>query len=253
MGCLVRYDDPQLLNSGSDANFWTSPFVLAIQNAGVGSLPSVFNAVILIAVLSVGNASVYGASRTLAALADNGQAPKILGYIDRAGRPLVAIIVSSSLGALCYIVTLKPSQRQEAWNWMFAGELQNSEIIQAHIDTACVSVGACINFYMGIDLSLPYPFPTGLEIPRSHVGRIAIPLAGRGYRFLDRIGNQRLDPNSPVLDRVCTYRIQRDVVLGSHQELLRSVSRGAHCDRHVHRVQAVEEDNHPTCQRYRRR
>lgn len=93
---------------------------MAIKNAGVGGLPSVFNAVILIAVLSVGNASVYGASRTLAALADNGQAPKILGYIDRAGRPLVAIIVSSSLGALCYIVVLKPSKRQEAWNWMFA-------------------------------------------------------------------------------------------------------------------------------------
>lgn len=56
----------------------------------------------------------------MAALADNGQAPKILGYIDRTGRPLVAIIFASSLGALCYIVTLKPSQRQEAWNWMFA-------------------------------------------------------------------------------------------------------------------------------------
>ncbi|KAL6243887.1 histidine permease [Rhinocladiella similis] len=120
VGLLVPWDDPRLLNSGSTSNTWTSPFVLAIKNAGVGGLPSVFNAVILIAVLSVGNASVYGASRTLAALADNGQAPKILGYIDREGRPLVAIIVSSSLGALCYIVNLKPSQRQEAWNWMFA-------------------------------------------------------------------------------------------------------------------------------------
>ncbi|KIW30516.1 uncharacterized protein PV07_06257 [Cladophialophora immunda] len=120
VGCLVRWDDPRLLNSGSSANNWTSPFVLAIKNAGVGGLPSVFNAVILIAVLSVGNASVYGASRTLAALADNGQAPKILGYIDKTGRPLVAIIFSSALGALCYIVALSPSQRQEAWNWMFA-------------------------------------------------------------------------------------------------------------------------------------
>jgi len=94
--------------------------VLSIKNAGVGGLPSVFNAVILIAVLSVGNASVYGASRTMAALADHGQAPKILGYIDREGRPLVAIIVASSLGGLCYIVALDPAQRQEAWNWMFA-------------------------------------------------------------------------------------------------------------------------------------
>jgi amino acid transporter len=120
VGLLVRYDDPRLLNSGSTSNTWTSPFVLSIKNAGVGGLPSVFNAVILIAVLSVGNASVYGASRTMAALADHGQAPKILGYIDREGRPLVAIIVASSLGGLCYIVALDPAQRQEAWNWMFA-------------------------------------------------------------------------------------------------------------------------------------
>jgi len=94
--------------------------VLAIKNAGVDGLPSVFNAVILIAVLSVGNASVYGSSRTLAALADQGQAPKILGYIDNAGRPLVSIILASLLGCLCYIVNLSPSRRQEAWNWMFA-------------------------------------------------------------------------------------------------------------------------------------
>jgi yeast amino acid transporter len=120
IGCLVRWDDPRLLNSGSSSNTWTSPFVLAIKNAGVGGLPSVFNAVILIAVLSVGNASVYGSSRTLAALADQGQAPKILGYIDRAGRPLVSIIISSALGCLCYIVALPPARRQEAWNWMFA-------------------------------------------------------------------------------------------------------------------------------------
>jgi amino acid transporter len=117
---LVRYDDPALLNSGSTSNTWTSPFVLAIKNAGVDGLPSVFNAVILIAVLSVGNASVYGSSRTLAALADQGQAPKILGYIDNAGRPLVSIILASALGCLCYIVNLSPSRRQEAWNWMFA-------------------------------------------------------------------------------------------------------------------------------------
>lgn len=120
MGCLVRYDDEHLLNSGGAFDYWTSPFVLAIKNAGVDGLPSVFNAVILIAVLSVGNASVYGSSRTLAALADQGQAPKILGYIDNAGRPLVSIIIASLLGCLCYIVNLSASRRQEAWNWMFA-------------------------------------------------------------------------------------------------------------------------------------
>jgi amino acid transporter len=49
-----------------------------MTNAGIKGLPSVFNVVIMIAVLSVGNSSIYGASRTLAALAEQHQAPKIL-------------------------------------------------------------------------------------------------------------------------------------------------------------------------------
>lgn len=58
---------------------------------------------ILCAVLSVGNSSVYGASRTLCALAENGQAPKILAYIDRKGRPLSSIVLSMLVGCVAYI------------------------------------------------------------------------------------------------------------------------------------------------------
>lgn len=80
IGTLVPYNDKNLLgSSSSDVN--ASPFVIAVRNAGISVVPSIMNVVILIAVLSVGNSSIYGASRTLAALADRGQAPKILGYI----------------------------------------------------------------------------------------------------------------------------------------------------------------------------
>lgn len=85
--------------------------MVAIKNAGVDDLPTIFNAVLLIAVLSVGNASVYGSSRTLVALADQIQASRILGYIDNAGRPLVSIILASLLGCLYYIINLSPSRR----------------------------------------------------------------------------------------------------------------------------------------------
>lgn len=101
VGLLVRYDDPRLLTGGS-ANAAASPFVISIKNAGIEVLPSVMNVVILIAVLSVGNSSIFGSSRTLAALADQGQAPKILGYIDRKGRPLVSIGVASAIGFVAY-------------------------------------------------------------------------------------------------------------------------------------------------------
>lgn len=101
VGLLVPYTDERLLQYGS-ANAAASPFVISIQNAGIEVLPSVMNVVILISVLSVGNSSVFGSSRTLAALAEQGQAPRILGYIDRKGRPLVAIGVAFAFGFIAY-------------------------------------------------------------------------------------------------------------------------------------------------------
>ena len=119
VGCLVPYTDAALIGaSSSDAN--ASPFVIAVRNAGISAVPSIMNVVILIAVLSVGNSSIYGSSRTIAALADRGQAPKILGYIDRSGRPLVAIIFSSSFGFIAYIVAAGDETRTKAFNWMIA-------------------------------------------------------------------------------------------------------------------------------------
>lgn len=118
VGLLVPYTDPQLLDGSSSADAKASPFVIAIQNAGISGLPSVMNVVIMIAVLSVGNSSVYGSSRTLAALAEQGQAPKIFAYIDRKGRPLFSILLASALGLLCYLAA--SSQQTVAFEWMMA-------------------------------------------------------------------------------------------------------------------------------------
>ena len=72
----------------------------------------------MLAVISVGNSSVYGSSRTLAALADQGQAPAILGYVDKRGRPLVAIAVALAFGLLAFFAG---SELQiQAFNWMIA-------------------------------------------------------------------------------------------------------------------------------------
>jgi amino acid transporter len=120
VGCLVPYDDPELLNGTGSQDANASPFVIAVKNAGISVVPSIMNVVILIAVLSVGNSSVYGSSRTMAALADRGQAPKILGYIDNTGRPLVSIIVASAIGLLCFIVAAGTDTRTQAFNWMLA-------------------------------------------------------------------------------------------------------------------------------------
>jgi amino acid transporter len=117
VGLLVPYTDTRLL-SASSADAKASPFVIAIKNAGIGGLDSVMNVVIMIAVLSVGNSSVYGSSRTLAALAEQGQAPRFLAYIDREGRPIFSILVASALGLLCYLAA--SDKEPQAFEWMIA-------------------------------------------------------------------------------------------------------------------------------------
>ncbi|KAF2749368.1 amino acid permease [Sporormia fimetaria CBS 119925] len=120
VGLLVPYNEPSLLNANNFADAATSPFVIAIENAGIEVLPSVFNTVIMLAVLSVGNSAVYGSSRTLAALAEQHQAPKFLAYIDRQGRPLAAIAVASTLGLLAFLAGGPRKRQEEAFTWMLA-------------------------------------------------------------------------------------------------------------------------------------
>ncbi|CEO58699.1 Putative General amino-acid permease GAP1 [Penicillium brasilianum] len=118
VGLLVPYDTERLVTGSSSADAHASPFVIAIENAGIKGLPSVMNVVIMIAVLSVGNSSVYGSSRTLAALAEQGQAPRFLAYIDRKGRPLWSIFVASVIGLLCFLAA--SDKQTVAFTWMMA-------------------------------------------------------------------------------------------------------------------------------------
>ncbi|PSR91904.1 amino acid permease/ SLC12A domain-containing protein [Coniella lustricola] len=115
VGLLVPYNDVRLLGSKTSNDSSASPFVIAIQDAGIQVLPSVMNAVILMACMSVGNSAVFGSSRTLAALADQGQAPAILSYIDQRGRPLVAIIIAGVFGLLAYLANLENEEAVLSW------------------------------------------------------------------------------------------------------------------------------------------
>ncbi|KAL2136853.1 hypothetical protein VTI74DRAFT_579 [Chaetomium olivicolor] len=115
---LVPYNEPRLLGATNIADASASPFVIAIESAGTTILPSVMNGVILVSVISVGNSAVFGSSRTLAALAMQGQAPKILAYLDRRGRPLVSIIFASCVGLLAFLANFQSHTR--VFDWLLA-------------------------------------------------------------------------------------------------------------------------------------
>jgi amino acid permease len=61
------------------------------------------NVVILVSVVSIGVSGVYGGSRTLVALGEQGYAPKFFTYIDRSGRPLWAVVFILAWGVLSYM------------------------------------------------------------------------------------------------------------------------------------------------------
>lgn len=101
VGLIVPENSPLYSGEGSESRH--SPFVIAIQLAHIKVLPSIFNAVILIAVMSVANSCTFGSTRTIQALAANGMAPKFLAYIDKRGRPLSVVILQLLFGCLAFV------------------------------------------------------------------------------------------------------------------------------------------------------
>lgn len=104
VGLLISHDDDNLLGGDNPyINVDASPFVLVGKYAGLDGFDSFMNVVILVSVLSIGVSAVYGGSRTLTALAQQGYAPKIFSYIDRSGRPLMSVLFVCAFGPLAYV------------------------------------------------------------------------------------------------------------------------------------------------------
>lgn len=75
----------------------SSPYVIAINRAGIKVLPSIINAAILTSAFSAGNSFLYTSSRILYGLAIRGQAPEIFSRVTKAGLPFNAVVFCVSL------------------------------------------------------------------------------------------------------------------------------------------------------------
>ncbi|KAH7146965.1 amino acid permease-domain-containing protein [Dactylonectria estremocensis] len=115
---LVPSDNPRLMGGNSHVYASASAFIIAIETAGVTILPSVMNAVILIAVISVGNSAVFGSSRTLLALAEQSHAPRFFAYVDKQGRPLMAILLAVCVGLMGFFADVEV--HQTIFHWLLA-------------------------------------------------------------------------------------------------------------------------------------
>jgi len=112
IGFLIPFNDPNLLRSGEE-NIAYSPFTIVFQHLpGVGAwAANLMNFVILSAVLSAGNSSLYVGSRMLYAMAHSGQAPARCGHVNQRGVPTTALWVTALIGALAFFASTVGEQK----------------------------------------------------------------------------------------------------------------------------------------------
>lgn len=117
IGVLVPYNDDRLLSAikNSEPGAAASPWVIAINRAGIKALPSIINAVILTSATSSGNAFLYTGSRYLYALAQNAQAPRFLLKCSKNGVPYYCVLITWSIGLLTFMSVSSGSSKVFAW------------------------------------------------------------------------------------------------------------------------------------------
>ncbi|EJD51892.1 hypothetical protein AURDEDRAFT_111470 [Auricularia subglabra TFB-10046 SS5] len=140
IGLLVPSNEPGLSLGAEDAR--GSPFVIAIQNAGIKVLPSIINAALLSSAWSAASSDLYTSSRALYGLALSGNAPRIFSRTTKNGLPLVSIIFCTAFGFLSYMATSESAG--EVFNW-FANMTSTAGLV--------TWLGICITytrFYAGM-------------------------------------------------------------------------------------------------------
>ena len=83
-----------------------SPFTMVFEKVGLAFAASVMNAIILTAVLSAGNSSLYVTSRMLYSMAKEGLAPRIFGKLNKRGVPIWGLVVTSLVGMLAFFASI---------------------------------------------------------------------------------------------------------------------------------------------------
>ncbi|KAJ3843535.1 amino acid permease-domain-containing protein [Lentinula raphanica] len=114
IGLDVPWNYPDLSNQTTT----TSPFTLVFQQAGSTVAASFMNTVILTSVLSAGNHALFAGTRVLYGLSVTSprQAPAIFSKTSSKGVPIPALLLTSSISALCFGSSFIGSGT--LWGWL---------------------------------------------------------------------------------------------------------------------------------------
>lgn len=182
IGIICRSDAAGLLNGGKGAA--SSPWVIAIKDAGIHTLDSVINAGIIVSAWSSGNSYLYMSSRSLYSLAKAGNAPSMFQQCTSWGIPLRAVIASSVFGLLAFLNVSAAVSTVFTWlinltntagftSWVCCSiillrfrkacskqEIQVTEVpfrscLQPYVAYACIVFFTCLLFLNGFGVFFP--------------------------------------------------------------------------------------------------
>ncbi|KAJ5381803.1 Proline-specific permease [Penicillium cataractarum] len=115
IGIIVDPRNEALVSGSGNAN--SSPFVIAIKEAGISALPSIVNACVLVAAWSAGNSYCWVGSRMILAMTTDHQLPQVFGRVTKNGVPYVAVIAAWLFGPLAYL-SLGSGGPAQAFTWL---------------------------------------------------------------------------------------------------------------------------------------
>ncbi|KAF2175083.1 hypothetical protein K469DRAFT_743453 [Zopfia rhizophila CBS 207.26] len=120
VGIVIPYNDSTLLSilegsSGGAGTAAASPYVIAMNNLGVGILPHVTNALLVTSIFSAGNAYTYCGTRSLYGLALEGQAPGFLRKCTKSGVPVYCLGVTMLFPFLAFLNVSSSTAQVLTW------------------------------------------------------------------------------------------------------------------------------------------
>ncbi|KAL4778828.1 amino acid permease/ SLC12A domain-containing protein [Aspergillus varians] len=117
VGIVVSHKDPLIGNGGYAAS---SPYVISMIRLKIPVLPSVVNAALMTSILSAGNNYVFGSSRSLMAMGEDGFAPRFVTRVNRNGVPWISVLIVLLIGCFSYMALGSGASTVLTWIINFA-------------------------------------------------------------------------------------------------------------------------------------
>ncbi|RAL03201.1 proline-specific permease [Aspergillus ibericus CBS 121593] len=113
---IVPSNDPRLLGGSSTT---TSPFVIAVEDAGIKGIPDLINACLIIGILAIALECIFLPSRILRTMALQKLLPSFVANVDEKGRPRWALIITAITAIVLTYMSLSAGGL-EVLNWLIA-------------------------------------------------------------------------------------------------------------------------------------